>query len=98
MHAAQEAALAARREQIVPVVPAEIQLTTDVRAREREKFEEARRARERELELQMEERRRQREIEEEREIREMRRRAVPKANEVPEWYADAPKRAGKTKS
>jgi len=98
MHAAHESALAARKEQIVPVVPMEIELSTDIRAREREKFEEARRAREREIEQQMEERRRQRELEEEREIKELRKRAIPKANEVPEWYADAPKRTAKTKS
>ena len=46
-----------------------------------------------ELERQAEERRRQRELEEEAEVRELRRRAVPKANEVPEWYAFAPKKA-----
>lgn len=96
-HAAQEAALAARRAEIVPVVPQEVGFPTDVRAKERERFDEARRAREREIELQMEERRRLREIEEEKEIKELRRRAVPKANEVPEWYADAPKRTGKAK-
>ncbi|KAH9829434.1 uncharacterized protein C8Q71DRAFT_728037 [Rhodofomes roseus] len=98
MHAAQEAAHAARREHIVPVKPQEIEFSTEARSKGREKFEEARRAREREIELQMEERRRLREIEEEKEIRELRKRAVPKAHEVPEWYADAPKRPGKAKS
>ncbi|KZT73307.1 hypothetical protein DAEQUDRAFT_808413 [Daedalea quercina L-15889] len=92
MHAAQEAARAARRGQIVPVVPQEVHFPTDVRARERERFEEGRRAREREVALQVEERRRLREIEEEKEVREMRRRAVPRANEVPDWYADAPRK------
>ncbi|TFY55997.1 hypothetical protein EVJ58_g7897 [Rhodofomes roseus] len=98
MHAAQEAAHAARREHIVPVKPQEIEFSTEARSKGREKFEEARRAREREIELQMEERRRLREIEEEKEIRELRKRAVPKAHEVPDWYADAPKRPGKAKS
>ncbi|OSX67188.1 hypothetical protein POSPLADRAFT_1042448 [Postia placenta MAD-698-R-SB12] len=98
MHAAQESALAARKEQIMPVVPMEMELNTDVRARERGKYDEARRERELEIEQQMEERRRQRELEEEKEIRELRRRAVPKANEVPEWYANAPKRTGKPKT
>ena len=49
--------------------------------------------REREAERAADEARRQRELEEEAEIRELRRRAVPKANEVPEWYAFAPKKA-----
>lgn len=98
MHAAQESALAARKEQIMPVVPMEMELNTDVRARERGKYDEARRERELEIEQQMDERRRQRELEEEKEIRELRRRAVPKANEVPEWYANAPKRTGKPKT
>ncbi|KAH9950944.1 hypothetical protein B0H21DRAFT_409263 [Amylocystis lapponica] len=97
LHAAQESLFASRREHIVPTVPLELELYTDVRAREREKFEEARRAREHELELQTEERRRLRELEEEKEIKELRKRAVPRANEIPDWYADAPKKAGKTK-
>ncbi|EMD42256.1 hypothetical protein CERSUDRAFT_110787 [Gelatoporia subvermispora B] len=96
LHAAQESHLAARKEHIVPVVPKPMEFHTDIRAREREKFEEARREKEKEVERQMEERRRLRELEEEQEIKEMRRRAVPKANEVPEWYAFAPKKAGKT--
>ncbi len=85
--------LAQKRAEIHPTVPIEFGLATTTRAQEREKFEEARRARERELERQAEERRRQRELEEEEEIRELRRRAIPKANEVPEWYAFAPKKS-----
>ena len=93
LHAAQESVLAQKRAEIQVTKPVEFGLATEVRAQERERFEEARRARERELERLAEERRRQREMEEEAEIRELRRRAVPKANEVPEWYAFAPKRA-----
>ncbi|CDO73411.1 hypothetical protein BN946_scf185013.g45 [Trametes cinnabarina] len=93
LHAMQESLLAQRKAEIVPVVPQPIPFQTEVRAHEREKFEEARRAREAELERQREERRRQQELEEEREIKELRRRAVPKANEVPEWYAFAPKKS-----
>lgn len=48
--------------------------------------------RERELEREREERRQQREEEEERETKELRRKAIPKAHEVPEWYRDAPRR------
>ncbi|KAI0931638.1 hypothetical protein AcW2_000482 [Taiwanofungus camphoratus] len=98
MHAAQESKLAARKEQIMPIVPMEVELYTDVRAREREKYDEARKEREREIELQMEERRRLRALEEEKEIKELRKRAVPKANEIPDWYANAPKRTGNTKT
>ncbi|KAI0354659.1 hypothetical protein OH77DRAFT_1425745 [Trametes cingulata] len=93
LHAMQQSVLAQRKAEIVPVVPMPIELSTEARAREREKFEEARRAREAELERQREERRRQQELEEEREIKELRKRAVPKANEVPEWYAFAPKKS-----
>ncbi|KAL7285052.1 hypothetical protein ACG7TL_000143 [Trametes sanguinea] len=93
LHAMQESLLAQRKAEITPVVPQPIPFQTEMRAHEREKFEEARRAREAELERQREERRRQQELEEEREIKELRKRAVPKANEVPEWYAFAPKKS-----
>ncbi|KAL6304030.1 hypothetical protein BKA93DRAFT_317174 [Sparassis latifolia] len=96
MHALQESQTLARKEQIAPVIPVPIEFATDVRAREREKFEEGRRERERALEALMEERRREKELEEELEVKEMRRRAIPRANEVPEWYATAPKRTKNT--
>ncbi|TCD71130.1 hypothetical protein EIP91_012078 [Steccherinum ochraceum] len=92
MHSAQEHELAARREQIVPVVPLPLELHTDTRAHDREQFEEGLRTRHREADRLAEERRRAQEAEEEKEIRELRRRAVPKAHEVPEWYQHAPKR------
>jgi hypothetical protein len=95
LQAAHEQALTARREQhaVAPTVPIDFALSTATRAQERERFDEARRAREREAERAREEAARLRAEDEEREIRELRRRAVPKANEVPEWYAHAPKRA-----
>lgn len=96
MHAAQEANLAQlaarRREFVAPTVPVTPHFVTDIRIAERERFEEARRAREREVEQIREEQRRLREEEEEREWRETRKRAVPRANAVPDWYADAPKK------
>lgn len=92
LHAAHESTMAQRRAEVHRTVPVGFDFATDARAQDRERFEEARRARERELERQAEERRRERELEEEAEIKELRRRAVPKANEVPEWYAFAPKR------
>ncbi|TFK42203.1 hypothetical protein BDQ12DRAFT_732909 [Crucibulum laeve] len=93
MHAAQEAALAHRKkENIHPVIPLPIEFATDLRMKERQKFDERVKAREREMEKAAEERRREREEEEEREVRELRKRAVPRANEVPEWYKEAPKK------
>ncbi|KAG6845560.1 hypothetical protein H0H87_007238 [Tephrocybe sp. NHM501043] len=95
IHAAEEARLALRKENIVPVVPLPFQLTTDERAREREKFEEHLREKERELERANEEKRREKEENEAREIKELRKKAVPRAHEVPEWYKDVPKRKNK---
>lgn len=92
LHAAQEARQALRREQYTPVVPLRIELNTDGRAKEREKFDQMMREKEMEMERAMEERRREREAEEENEIRELRKKAIPRAHEVPEWYKEAPKK------
>lgn len=92
MHAAQEAELALRKENIQPVVPLPIRWETDQRLKERQKFDERMREKEREQERLMELRRKEREEEEEREVRELRKKAVPKAHEVPEWYKEAPKK------
>lgn len=94
LHEAHEASTACRK-LVVPTVPAPpIMLNTEIRAREREKFNEMIRMKEEDLERAKEEHRRQREAEEEREIKELRRQAIPKANEVPKWYADMPKKGG----
>ncbi|KAG6841131.1 hypothetical protein C0991_001521 [Blastosporella zonata] len=95
IHAAEEARLALRKENIVPVVPLPFQLSTDERAHEREKFEEHLREKERELERAIEQKRREEEENEEREIRELRKKAVPRAHEVPEWYKEVPKKKSK---
>ncbi|KII93091.1 hypothetical protein PLICRDRAFT_35268 [Plicaturopsis crispa FD-325 SS-3] len=94
-HAAPHFAAAARKGGAAPaaVVPQPFLFTTEIRAREREKFDEALRVKEAELERQREERRRAQEEEEEREVRELRKRAVPRAHEVPDWYATVPKRS-----
>jgi RNase H-fold protein (predicted Holliday junction resolvase) len=92
LHAAQETRDALRKEQIARVYPLRIELNTDSRAKEREKFDEMIRERERENERALEERKREKEAEEEREIREMRKKAVPKAHEVPGWYREAPRK------
>lgn len=76
----------------VPVVP--FFFSTEQRAKEREKFDETVRRKQEEMERLKEEQRRREAEEEERVIKELRRRAIPKANEVPEWYADMPKRKG----
>ncbi|KAG1742611.1 uncharacterized protein EDB91DRAFT_287127 [Suillus paluster] len=95
LHEAHQASLACRKEHLVAIVPGPpIMLSTEIRAREREKFDQMMRMKEEEIERAKEERRRQRDAEEEREIKELRKRAIPKANEVPEWYADMPKKGG----
>ncbi|KAG1813841.1 uncharacterized protein BJ212DRAFT_1300738 [Suillus subaureus] len=95
LHEAHQASLAWRKEHIIPIVPAPpIVLSTEIRAREREKFDQMMRIKEEEIQQAKEERRRQRDAEEEREIKELRKRAIPKANEIPEWYADMPKKGG----
>lgn len=93
-HAALGASFAARREHRAPIVPLGFSFSTEVRAQERERFDEQVRAKQEEVERQREDERKQREIEEEVEMKEMRKRAVPKANQVPEWYTNMPKRKG----
>ncbi|OAX41002.1 hypothetical protein K503DRAFT_768061 [Rhizopogon vinicolor AM-OR11-026] len=94
LHEAHQASIACRKH-VVPIAPAPpIMLNTEIRARERERFDEMVRMKEEELEREKEERRKQQEAEEEMEIRELRRRAIPKANEIPEWYAEMPKKGG----
>lgn len=93
LHAAQEALRASRSEEARThiTVPHEFHLSLAERAKEREQYEAERRERELEAERAAEEARREREEQEEREWREARRRAIPKAHEVPEWYDERPK-------
>ena len=74
------------------IVPEEFKFSTEQRAKERGKFDLAVRVKQGERERQEEEERAARAVEEEREIKEMRKRTVPKANCIPEWYAAMPKR------
>lgn len=67
---------------------------TEQRAKEREKFDAMMKRKEEEMQRLKEERRRQEAEEEALVIRELRRKAVPKANDIPEWYADMPKKKG----
>ncbi|KAI0031238.1 hypothetical protein K488DRAFT_86981 [Vararia minispora EC-137] len=98
LHAVEEERSLARKTLIAPTVPQPPKFELDTRLRDREKFETGRRAREMELERQREETRLLREREEEEEIRRLRKQAVPRANPVPEWYAHAPKRSGRSAS
>lgn len=92
LHASQAAQSALRRSQRAPTVPVPIAFSTDVRAREREVFDGKVRERERAAEEARELQRREQEEKEASEVKEMRKRAVPRAHEVPEWYKEAPRR------
>lgn len=74
------------------IIPEAFTFSTEQRAKEREKFDEAVRVKQKEKEQRLEEDRAAKAVEEERGIKEMRKRAVPKANTVPGWYATMPKR------
>lgn len=76
----------------MPVVP--FFFCTEQRAKEREKFDGLVRRKEEEIQRLKEEQQRREAEEEERAIKELRRKAIPKANEIPEWYAGMPKRKG----
>jgi len=64
---------------------------TEVRMHERKRFDEQLKEREREKKKEEEEQRRLQEAEEDRELRELRKKTVIKAHEVPEWYNARPK-------
>jgi hypothetical protein len=98
LHAAHDAELALRKENIRPTIPLPIRWETDERVKERQKFDEMMKEKEREQERLMEVRRKEQEEQEEREVKELRKKAIPKAHEVPEWYKEAPKRKDKTTS
>ncbi|KAF9077789.1 hypothetical protein BDP27DRAFT_1311680 [Rhodocollybia butyracea] len=91
-HAAQDALLSSLRGQIKPVAPLPMEFHTDARARERIKYNERVREKELEMERALEEKKRQQAEEVERELRELRKKAIPKAHAVPDWYKDAPRR------
>ncbi|KAF9447839.1 hypothetical protein P691DRAFT_793133 [Macrolepiota fuliginosa MF-IS2] len=92
IHTTQDAELAHRKENIHPVIPQPFQWATEQRTRERKKFDEMVKEKEKEREQLEEQKRREREQEEEREVRELRKRTVPKANVVPDWYKDVPRK------
>lgn len=73
-------------------------LNTMIRAKAREKFDNERKQREKILELQRLIRERERAEQEEKEYRDARKRTIPRAHEVPEWYNDAPHIQNKQKA
>ncbi|KAJ7137339.1 hypothetical protein C8R43DRAFT_1109895 [Mycena crocata] len=86
------ASLAASRTRRAPTVPHSPALTTRARAQERAKFDTAVHEKQVMLEAEREERRKAEEEREELEMKEMRKKAVVKAHEVPGWYKEMPKR------
>ncbi|KAF8661435.1 hypothetical protein AX16_001353 [Volvariella volvacea WC 439] len=97
IHAMNEQRLANQRRKlgVAPVVPEPFDFKTEIRAKERGKFDGMIKEKEKEMERIEEEKRRLREEEEKREIKELRKKAVPKAHEVPEWYKERKKAVGK---
>jgi hypothetical protein len=84
---------ASRKENMRPVtIPQPFNWASDQRIEERKQFDDTIREKVRERELLKEQKEREREEEEGKEIRELRKRAVPKANTVPEWYKNAPRK------
>lgn len=98
LHAAHDAELILRKENIRPTIPLPMRLETDERVKERQKFDEMIKEKQREQERLIEVRRKEQLEHEEREIRELRKKAIPKAHEVPEWYKEAPKKKDKAAS
>jgi myo-inositol catabolism protein IolC len=92
IHAHLDASQAHRKENIHPVIPQPFHWATDERIKERQEFDEVVKEKEREREILLEQIRKEKAEDEEMEIRELRKRAVPKANAVPDWYKDAPKK------
>lgn len=92
IHAALDASVAQRKENIQPTVPLAMRWETESRMQERKKFDERVREKEQEKEKENEERKRHREAEQEREVKELRKKMVVKAHEVPEWYNTRPKK------
>ena len=93
--ASHQATFTFHREGVVPSVPVvPFSFCTEQRAKEREKFDEMVKRKEEEVQRLKEEQRRREAEEEEKAIKELRQKAIPRANEIPEWYADMPKRKG----
>lgn len=92
LHAAEAALRASQRPKPKVTVPESPAFVSKLRARERAEFDEMMRLKMEQKEREEEEQRTKEKEEEEKEIAEIRRKAVPRAHEVPAWYADAPRK------
>ena len=88
------ATLTSRSKRKPLIIPEGFKFSTEQRAKDREKFDKAVRVKQGERERELEEERAAKAVEEEEEMKEMRKRTVPRANSVPECYAAMPKRKG----
>jgi hypothetical protein len=96
LHSQHGQEMASRKENVAPLIPIAPFSHTEARLQERAKFEEMVKEKQKEAERVKEEQRRLEQEKEEGEIRELRRKAIPKAHDVPAWYASAPKKAKDT--
>lgn len=92
IHAHINTSQAHRKENVHPVIAQPFHWATDERIKQRKEFDDMVKEKEREREQIEEQKRKEREEEKEREIRELRKRLIPKAHVVPDWYKDAPKK------
>lgn len=92
LHAQIGASQAHRKENVHPVTAQPFHWATDQRIKQRREFDDMVREKVRQREVLEEQKRKELEEEEERGIRELRKRLIPKANVVPEWYKGVPRR------
>ncbi|KZT43821.1 hypothetical protein SISSUDRAFT_1057356 [Sistotremastrum suecicum HHB10207 ss-3] len=97
IHAAEEARKATVKSSLKTLVLPSLGAPSNAsaRAKEREKFEEKLRIKEQELAALKAEAGKKRLAEEEAWLKEERKRTIPRANEVPKWYQDAPRKQKK---
>ncbi|KIK97718.1 hypothetical protein PAXRUDRAFT_135729 [Paxillus rubicundulus Ve08.2h10] len=89
LHESHQSTLACRKDNMVPSTSVEsFFFYTEQRAKERERFDEMVKRKEEETQRAREEQRRLAALEEARAIKELRKKAIPKANEVPECPSD----------
>ena len=92
LHAQIGASQAHRKENVHPATAQPFHWATDQRIKQRREFDDMVKEKVRQRELLEEQKRKEMEEEEERGVRELRKRLVPKANVVPEWYKGVPRK------
>lgn len=92
LHAQLGVSQAHRKENVHLVTAQPFHWATDQRVKRRREFDDMVKEKLRQRELLEEQKRKEMEEEEERGMRELRKRLIPKANVVPEWYKDAPRK------